>query len=497
MTSPDSRRRSRIIALSIACALGVSLTAHAQSSTQGSKREQQLEQRVNQLEQQLLELKAMIQDQKSATTQAAQTAQAAQVSAEQANTAAQATASKVAAAPKPQFTTAPGLAVAVHGFISASAFSQDRTFVNYGNGQNAEVPAPPTPANRANGYTGSLSGVDVRNTRVWVDFTGAKFNDSWSGGGRLEMDFFGGNNGTGAYARQQPIPRLRGAYMDIINADSGSTFRIGQMWDLMFPLDNVPTSLSHIAFPLGYGTGFVGWRYPGVIWMQELNHGTDGVKWRLDLGAFDGNWNGPNNPAGNATVNYLTAGNADFKPQIEARLRAQGSNWLGYLVGHYADINLKGVGNINPNPIKEKISSVGYEVGGQWKPGPWTFKGLVYTGNALGQIFGAMSQFGDISESGGFVQAGYNFTPKWSVNAFHSMVRPNRADVVRWTTTGPTVGTALLRNNQSALSLQYASGAYELGVEWLYDRLRYQVGSSGPVQNVNGNQVSLNGLYKF
>jgi hypothetical protein len=285
--------------------------------------------------------------------------------------------------------------------------------------------------------------------------------------------------------------------MDITNADTGTTFRIGQMWDLMFPLDNVPTSLSHIAFPLGYGAGVVGWRYPGAIWMQDLNHGAEGVKWRFDLGVFSGNWNGPNNTAGNVTTNYLTAGNADFRPQVEARLRAQGSNWLAYLVGHYADINLKGVGNINPSPIKEKISSVGYEVGGQWKPGPWTFKGLVYTGNALGQIFGAMSQFGDISETGGFVQAGYNFTPKWSVNAFYAMSRPNRADVVRWTTTGPAVGTALLRNNQSALSLQYASGAYELGVEWLYDRLRYQVGSGGQVQNVNGNQVSLNGLYKF
>ncbi|WP_243048466.1 OprO/OprP family phosphate-selective porin [Dyella sp. RRB7] len=504
MTSPITTRRSRLLALSIACALGLPLGVHAQSTTQGtstkeSAREQQLEKRVNQLEQELAELKAMIQEQKATTTQAAQTAQAAQATADQANTTAQAASTKVAAAAteKPQFTTAPGLSVALHGFISATAFGQDKTFSNYGNGQNAEVPAPPTAANKANGYAGSLSGVDIRNTRFWLDFTGAKFNDQWSGGGRIEMDFFGGNNGTGAYSQQQPIPRLRQAYMDIVNPDSGTTFRVGQMWDLMFPLENTATSLSHIAFPLGYGVGFIGWRYPGAIWMQDLNHGSDGVKWRLDVGVFEGNWNGPQNEAGTSNTNYLNAGAANFRPQVEARLHAQGSDWLAYFVAHYSKIDLNGVGNIAPNPIRDTLNSIGYEIGGQWKPGPWTFKGLAYSGKALGEIFGAMSQFGNIKESGGYVQAGYNFTPKWSAWAFYSMIRPNQNDVIQWTTTSPTAGTALLRDNQAALSLQYASGAYELGIEWMYDKLRYQVGADGPHQNVNGNQVNLSGLYHF
>jgi hypothetical protein len=472
-------------------------SAPTKSTAKSGTREAQLEQRVNQLEQELAELKAMIQEQKSATTQAAQTAQAAQVTAEQANTTAQATSTKVEAAPKPQFVTASGLTVALHGFISASAFGQDKTFANYGNGQNALIPAPPTAANKENGYTGSLSGFDVRNTRFWLDFTGAKLNDSWNGGGRIEMDFFGGNNGTGAYSQQQPLPRLRQAYMDLVNPDIGATVRIGQQWDLMFPLENTATSLNHIAFPLGYGAGFVGWRYPGVVWMQDLNHGSDGVKWRLDLGVFEGNWSGPQNVAGTSNTNYLNAGSANFHPQVEARLHAQGSDWLAYFVAHWSQIDLKGVGDIAPKPIKDSLQSVGYELGGQWKPGPWTFKGLAYSGKALGELFGAMSQFGDIKESGGYVQAGYNFTPKWSVNAFYAMGRPNNNDVVRWTTTSAIAGTALLRNDQSALSLQYASGNYELGVEWMYDKLRYQVGSAGQRQNTDGNQVSLNGLYKF
>ena len=500
MTAPTTARRPALLALGIACALSLPLGAHAQSTTKSSKsttREQQLEKRVNQLESELAELKAMIQEQKAATTQAAQTAQQAQVTAVQAQSTAQATSTKVEAAPKPQFTTAPGLSVAFHGFISASGFGQDKTFINYGNGQNAMVVAPTTPANKANGYDGSLSGFDVRNTRFWLDVTGAKFNEDWSGGGRIEMDFFGGNNGTGAYAQQQPIPRLRQAYMDIINPNSGSTIRIGQEWDLMFPLDNTPTSLSHIAFPLGYGTGFIGWRFPGVIWMQDLNHGSDGIKWRLDMAVMEGNWSGPQNEAGNANVNYLNAGAANFRPQVEARIRAQGSDWLAYFAAHYSEIKVAGVGDINKKPLENTLDSVGYELGGQWKPGAWTLKGLIYGGKALGEIFGAMSQFGDINESGGFVQVSYNFTPKWSVNGFFSASRPNNDDVVRWTTTGPAAGTALLRNNLSALSVQYASGNYELGVEWLYDKVRWQLGSQGQRQFTSGNQVSVSGLYRF
>jgi len=381
--------------------------------------------------------------------------------------------------PAPVFSSAPGISVAMHGFINVSAFSQNKTFT-FGNGQNAEFPAP--------GSNGSLSGVDVRNTRFWFDFSGAKFAGNWTGGGRIEADFFGGFNGTGPYSQQQPNPRLRQAYMDLANADTGSTVRIGQQWDLMFPLDNVPTSLAHIAFPLGYGTGLIGWRFPGVVWMQDLNHGSSGPKWRFDLGVFEGNWNGPGN-----NVNYLTAGNVGFRPQVEARLRVQDKSWLAYVVAHYSRVDLRGVGATEPTPVKSSLKSTGFEVGGSWHPGPWLFKGLAYSGNGLGEIFGSMAQFGDIQETGGFLQAGYSFTPNWSANAFYSIAKPKANDVVSWLGHG---STGLLRSRQAALSLQYASGAYELGVEWMYDKLD-STSDGVDRKTTSGNQVSLNALYHF
>ena len=470
--------RRSALALSFACALMLPLVGHAQTSqtTSGSAREQQLEQRVSQLESQLAELKSMIQAQASA---APPTSASQPPSPPSAAPASQAPMTAGTAPSAPTFTSAPGVSVALHGFVNVNAFSQNKSFF-FGNGANAEFPLA--------GSDGSLSGVDVRNTRFWLDFTGAKFTDSWSGGGRIEMDFFGGFNGTGAFSQQQPTPRLRQAYMDLTNASSGSTVRIGQQWELMFPLDNVPTSLTNIAFPLGFGAGFVGWRFPGVVWMQDLNHGAAGTKWRLDLGAFEGSWNGPGN-----NINYLTAGNAGFKPQLEARLRAQRGNWVAYAVGHYSKVDLRGVGQTETPPVKNEFKSIGYELGGQWKPGPWVFKGLVYNGRGLGQIFGALTQFGDIDEKGGFVQAGYNFTTNWSAYAFYAYAKPDAGDVITWLGNG---SNGRLRNRQSALSLQYSAGAYDLGVQWLYDKLDSTTDGTDR-KRTSGNQVSVSAMYKF
>jgi hypothetical protein len=453
----------KALALSLACALATPLTAHAQNDV----REQQLEQRVAQLEQQLNELKAMIQAQKAAAPPSPAPAQNAAVA---------------PASPTSVFSSAPGVSVALHGFISASAFSQNKSFT-YGNGQNAQFPVP--------GSTGSLSGVDVRNTRFWLDFKGAQFAGNWTGGGRIEMDFFGGFNGVGAYSQQQPTPRLRQAYMDLVNAESGTTVRIGQQWDFMFPIDNTPASLAHIAFPLGFGSGYGGWRFPGVVVMQDLNHGSTGAQWRLDVGAFEGSWNGPDGPVNN--INYRTAGNAGFRPQIEARLHVQDKNWLAYFAAHYSKVDLRGVGGTAPTPIQSGVKSTGYEIGGQWKPGPWTFKGLAYTGNGLGEIFGAMSQFGDIKESGGFVQAGYSFTSNWSIYAFYAYSKPNTDDVITWLGNG---STGLLRNRQAALSLQYTAGSYDLSAEWMHDKLD-STSNGVNRKTTSGNQVSLNALYRF
>jgi hypothetical protein len=377
----------------------------------------------------------------------------------------------------PAFVSAPGVTVALHGWLDATFFSQNRSFV-YGNGQNAEYPLK--------GSNGSLSGGDVRNTRFWLDFTGAKLGGGWTTGGHLEMDFFGGNNGASAYSQSQETPRLRQAYLVLANPSTGSTVQIGQQWDLM--LGNVPISLTHVAFPLGIGAGWLGWRYPGIVWMQDLNHGASGPQWRLDLGAFEGHWNGPGD-----NLNYLTAGNAGFRPQLEARLHVDDGTWSAYGVVHYAKVSLSGVGSAAPTPIRSSITSEGAEFGASWKPGAWLFQGNVYTGKGLASVFGTEAQFGDIKETGGWGQASYFFTPNWSVNGFYAIGKNNTNDVVTWLGHG---SLGYLKNRQAAVSVLYSNGPYGIGLEWLHDVLDYT--NTGLDRNsVSGNQLSLSAIYHF
>ncbi|MGD8379923.1 MAG: hypothetical protein PVI56_09950, partial [Gammaproteobacteria bacterium] len=185
--------------------------------------------------------------------------------------------------------------ISMHGFISTTLFMQDQEFL-YGNGQAAVLPITSDSNNS--------SGVDVRSTRVWWVLKGPDLGNGWKTSGRVEADFFGGFLNTGPYGSSQSIPRLRQANFTLTNPTGSSSVTIGQQWDLLFPIEAVPKSLTHIAFPLGFGTGMIGWRFPGVVWRNNLNDAQQGDgQWRLDLGAFTGQWNGPG-----SNTNFETAG---------------------------------------------------------------------------------------------------------------------------------------------------------------------------------------------
>ena len=454
----------RRLASALACALAVPLAVQAQSTPTT----QQLAAQVAQLEQEVQQLKQLIQQQRAAPAPAAQQSQ---------TTAAAAVATQAPA--PPVFSSAPGISVAMHGWISATAFSQSRPF-EFGNGQSALWPVP--------GANGSLSGVDARSTRFWFDLTGAKFGGDWVGGGRIEMDFAGGYNGTGPFSQQQLTPRLRQAYMDLTNPETGTTVRIGQQWELMDLLVPDPASLTHVAYPLGLSTGLIGWRFPGLVVHQDLNHGSSGIQWQLAAGVFEGQWDGPGND-----VNFLTGGNVGFRPQLQARLRAKGSDWVAFLATHYSEIDLRGVGGTAATPVKPGLKSVDYEIGGQWKPGPWVVGGAAYTGKGLGQLSGTLGQFGDIGETGGYLQAGYSFTPNWTMYATYAGISLNKQDVIDWMGYG---SSGLIRNQQDALSLQYSAGPYAFALELMHDKLHFTTDGMDRA-NVSGNQASLSAFYQF
>jgi hypothetical protein len=368
----------------------------------------------------------------------------------------------------------------VSGFVSATFFAQDQNF-SFGNGQNAEWPTPPQ--YNTNKW---FSGGDVRNTRLTLAFNGPQTPEGWKVGALVEADFFGGFNGSGAFSQQQDTPRLRLAYADLTNG--GTTLRIGQFWSPFF--GEVPASLSHIAFPLGYGSaGDVGWRFPGLFLYQDLSGKGAAVKSKLTVAVFEGSWNAPST----GTLTNQTAGNVGFRNQVEARLDFNGksgdSAWGVYVAAHWDDKDLTGVNNVNPAGTHgvKSLTGTGAEVGGNYKIGSFLIHGNLYTTKAAGQQFAAITQFGDIKDWGGWLQLGYDIDKRWSVYGFYGMVQPNKNDVITW------VGSAgLIKNQQASFMLEYSLGQYQLGLEWLHDEV-----TTATNTKVKGNQIALSTRYIF
>jgi len=363
----------------------------------------------------------------------------------------------------------------IKGFISVSLFAQNQNF-GFGNGQNAEFPLPPE-------FTTDewfLDG-DVRNTRLTLSFAGPEIKDKeFKVGGTVEVDFFGGFNGTGPFSDEQETPRLRLAYLDVVRGHT--TIRLGQAWSPLF--GNVPKSLTHVAFPLGYGSaGTVGWRFPGLFVYHTLSGADAKVNRKLTFAVFRGSWNGPGN-----NLNSGSAGNASWGPQVELRYdvsgkTASGGSWGTYVVGHWDQKDLSGANATAPN---DTLDGTAFAVGASWSQGSFSLQGNAYYGEAIGQQFGHITQFGDISGWGAWIQPGVKFKTNWSWYLFYGLDDPDDADVL-------AAGQSRLKNQQIATSVQYAIGPYAIGAEWLHATLT----SGAAAIETDGDQLSLSAMYKF
>jgi hypothetical protein len=370
--------------------------------------------------------------------------------------------------------------ITIKGFISATAFAQDQNFT-FGNGQNAEFPVPPeTKTDRWFG------GADVRNSRLTLAFSGPKVAGEWKVGATLEADFFGGFNGTGAFSGQQPNPRLRLAFVDFGNG--GTNIRIGQQWSPLF--GNVPVSLSHIAFPLGYGAaGDVGWRFPGISLTQKLTSKGAPIDANFELAILEGSWGLPKDASGatfGSLVDYGSAGNAT-SPQFELRFNVGGkageAKWSAYVVGHEDQKDLSGAGNSTAN---DTLTGTAVEFGAKLDVAGFLLQGNFYTGHNIGQQFAAITQIGKIQSMGGWAQAGYDFTKNWSLFGFWGIDDPKDSDVL-------ASGNSRLKNEMYAGMLRWKSGPFALGFEWLHDKLT----AGSTATETTGNQVSMSALYSF
>lgn len=362
-----------------------------------------------------------------------------------------------------------GEGLKVTGFVDFTAFLQNQNFT-FGNGQNAEFPNPPETKNDRWFLDG-----DARNTRLTLAFAGPKLANDAKVGATVEADFFGGFNGTGAFSNAQATPRLRLAFVDYVRGRN--TFRLGQVWSPL--LGNVAASYSHMAFPLGYGSaGEIGWRFPGLVVIRDMTPAGSATTSKFTLAVLRNTWNGPGN-----NVDSGSAGQASTLPQVEARLDFGSKKWSTYFVVHVDKKDLSGAGVKSSN---DSLTGWAGEFGAKITSGSFTLAGNAYTGKAVGQHFGQMTQFGDIKSWGIWVQPGVTFSKTWTGYVFIGTEKANKDDVL-------AAKAARIKNLMIAPSLMYNLGPYGFNVEWLHDSL-----TTGATEvKTSGDQFAVSAIYKF
>jgi hypothetical protein len=363
------------------------------------------------------------------------------------------------------------------GFLSGTLFLQDALFAP-SNGQGALYVA-----------TGRSDleewwhGGDVRNARIALDFAGPTIAGDWRPGATVEIDFFGPFSGTGNFSDEQPLPRLRLAFVDLTKG--GTRIRFGQDWSLTTGV--FPTSVAHLGFPLGWGSGgFIGWRFPGISLRQRLTAENAPTGVALQLALLRGSWSDEPAPDG------PSAGEVGI-PQLEARLDFNGKmnegTWVAYVVGHYDQKDLAG---IDPDAEANELSSWALEAGGSLQPGPFTLQGNAYVGKAMAHQFAHILQFDDIGGWGVWAQAGVNLSPTWSLWGYFGTDNPDDEDV----RASDVAGVNRLKSWLLVPMLRFRSAPYSLGFEWLHNKIDV-AGANATVNDRRGNQLLLSVRYDF
>src|SRR5437773_3573824 len=223
-----------------------------------------------------------------------------------------------------------GETLTISGFVNVTLFTNIGLFsAPFGQGQNSELSAQV-----ADTTDKTFTDGDFRNTRMNFTFAAQPVLGKWAPKATVELDFFGAYTGAPPFGDEQPQIRGRLIFADLTNGRT--TLRIGQDWSPSFA--ETPVSLTHIAFPIGYGaTGKIGWRFPGIFLFHDLTAAGAPLNVQLQLAVMKGS--GPTAP-GNArdSTNNIGTGEASGLPQLEGKLnlakRSAKLSWSVYVVGH-------------------------------------------------------------------------------------------------------------------------------------------------------------------
>jgi hypothetical protein len=404
------------------------------------------------------------------------------------------------AAPAPGAPAAPAFKFALHGFISMSAALQNGTF-SLSEGQQSLMSttgASPVPDKQSLTF-------DVRQSRFNFSVTGPQVLFGATPSGVMEIDFFQGF-GAGNFGDVSLLNRLRLAYSEL---DWGlHKLQFGQQNDLIFAM--APTSLSHIAFPLGYFTGNLGWRRPGIFGYHTIKLGDAKVEGAWEVGRSQwadsaacvvtpppGGTTACSGVGGAAagTGGGINWGEASSAPAVEARITGTwGKLVTAFVGGHWNQVDMSGYGSgastVAGDPTKTTINVTAFNAGAKLTlPLPnnmgLTVAATGFTGANVyplvanfttGNAPSATSNFGtfrigyhgeDINTMGYWAQAGFNLTKELSVWGLYGQQKIDEKDLVRSFAGVQPTAAITFENATTNVILMYREGGYGLSAEWI------------------------------
>jgi hypothetical protein len=393
----------------------------------------------------------------------------------------------------------------LHGFVSMSGAYQDGNFGASEGQQAIYTGAARVGTNPATGKAVDPNSLtfDVRQSRFNFSVAGPQVLGGAQPKGVLEIDWFGGF-GSGNYGDVSLVPRIRLAYSEL--AWGKQVLRLGQDLDLIFA--QAPTSLSHIAFPLGYMTGNLGWRRPGIFGFHTFDaweNTTVQFAWEIgrsqwaDAGLNTAPANGIGQNFTNAP-NSIGLGEASSMPAVEGRLTlAQKDLYTVWVAAHGQQTDLNGVGPNAPrgSTAKQTLTTSAYLGGLKLTFAGVTLAGTGFTGKNVSPLVGQFLDFKygtanttDVASTGYWGQLGYNVTKEFSLWAFYGEQSPKEADA-------KLAAETRLGNKTTNVMAMYRDGGYGFSGEWVHFEDKVSNAAFTASTKVNSNQYMLSANYFF
>ena len=384
-----------------------------------------------------------------------------------------------------------------HGFAGVSFYVQDTpTFVLNGQGPLLALTKP------GGGFT---TGADIRQSRFNFSVAGPKVLGGATPKAVLEIDLFGLNS-PGGYGEVSVYSRVRLAYAELNWGDD--LLRLGQDHNLIFGV--VPESIGHLAFPVTYFNGLIGWREPGLGYYHTIPIGNSKLELALQLNKSD--WENPTD-FGDSTVNDLNVdyGQLSGWVAVEGRVKFSNEHVMAFVSGHYNRVEGTHAGDLVAPPMAgmpavpaiptrnwDVIAGVAaFKLTGFG----FTFTASAYAGKNLGPLLGDQLQFpvtNDVREWGGWVQAGYEILPGFSVWAIGGTSRPTLSEVA-------AAGGGRAASSLIGGMVRYRTGGVAFGPEVSHVIAKDIAANGGPVAAgpgapngiINANQYMLSGAFFF